>query len=129
MNYFTPELGPPLVGAEGEEWKKRVTHYLEGLRSELDTKMEAFLSKKEQIGDIWSEQSGTATAAGGSSETMVFQLSTGAPFSYRTPFVMPMVGQSGWSVGVVGAGQTSVTVSVNNHSGTGTNAVVTLRYF
>ncbi len=130
MNFFTPELGPPLAEATPlEEWRSRVTAYLNGLREVLDTHQEAFLSQGAQVGNIWAEQSTTATAIATFTTTVSFSLPTGIPFSYRSAFTIPLSSNPGWQLTLQESSQTAIVVLAHNVAGSSTNTIVTVRYF
>jgi hypothetical protein len=134
MNFFTPELGPPLASTTDlEDWRRRVTDYLNGLRQVIDTQMIAFISDPAQFADriIGGQQISlgtfaqqTANLAIGASTMLVFNVANSSPL-----LASPSCTSAGWFVSMAGSTTAVQRVNVLNQSGSTAGATVYLRYF
>ena len=134
MNFFTPELGPPLaVTTDIEEWRNRVTSYLNGLRQVLDTQMLTYISNPVQLADgvvggmqlsrgTFTVQ--TANLAIGGATQLFFSVVNTSPL-----LASPACTAVGWFVSMAGSGTDFARVNVQNQSGSTAGATIYLRYF
>lgn len=150
MNFFTPELGPPMqvphnAPPELKDWIARVTGFLNGMREELDTKMEAFIQSTAQMGvgvGVGSIEPSTITlthlntmsfvsttvslAVSAVTQVSIVGFSMG-PGTIKRPMVMPICTAAGWFVSVAGAATNDITLNCYNRSAS--TATVTVYAF